>query len=65
MVPMTTEQQSLTRRTYDAFMYARTTRDADGARAKLRALREETEAAGMVWDAIRTRALLYDVKVNG
>jgi len=59
---MTTAQQDLIRRTYDAFMYARTSGDIDGGREKLRALRAE---AGEQWDGIRNAALMYDVKRNG
>jgi hypothetical protein len=59
---MSTTEQDLIRRTYDAFMWGRKTRDADGCRAKLRALKIE---AGDQWDAIRNAAIAFDVKANG
>ena len=62
MFSMTTTQTDLIHRTYDAYMEARKTRDADSCRAKLHALKAE---AGDQWDAIRTAAIAFDVKANG
>lgn len=61
MLSMST-RQDLIRRTYDAYMEARRSRDADACRAKLRALKIE---AGNQWDAVRNAAIAFDVKANG